>query len=181
MEKFVVIDTETTWTDEVMSIGAVIADSDTMLPLESKYYILDPEYRAGGMYLGALLHRDIKNPIICSRLEALNNLIDWCKNNRVSKVFAYNSVFDKNHLPELGGMHWFDIMKLAAYIQYNHKIPRGMPLCSTGRLKSGYGVQSILRMLTGDTAYQETHNALKDSLDELKIMLLLGYPVEKYI
>ena len=181
MEKFVVIDTETTWTDDVMSIGAVIADSDTMLPIESKYYILDPEYRSGGMYSGALLHRDIKNPIICSRLEALNNLIDWCKNNCVSKVFAYNAVFDKNHLPELAGMRWFDIMKLAAYTQYNHKIPRGMPLCSTGRLKSGYGVQAILRMLTGDTAYQETHNALKDSLDELKIMSLLGYPIEKYL
>lgn len=181
MEKFVVIDTETTWTDEVMSIGAVIADSDTMLPLESKYYILDPEYRTGGMYSDVLLTCDVKNPIICSRSEALNSLIDWCKNYCVNKVFAYNAVFDRNHLPELAGMRWFDIMKLAAYIQYNHKIPRGMPLCSTGRLKSGYGVQSILRILAGDITYQETHNALKDRLDELKIMSLLGYPIERYI
>lgn len=67
MEKFVVIDTETTWTDKVMSIGAVVADSNTMLPLESRYYILDPEYRAGGMYSDALIHRDIEKPLICTR------------------------------------------------------------------------------------------------------------------
>lgn len=180
MEKFVVIDTETTWTDEVMSIGAVLADSDTMLPLDSKYYILDPEYRIGGMYSASLMPRDIEKPMICSRSEALNNLIVWCKNISVNKIFAYNATFDRNHLPELSNMNWFDIMKLAAYIQYNPKIPRGADLCSTGRLKTGYGVQSIMRMLSGDYTYFETHNALKDSLDELKIMLLLGHPIYRY-
>lgn len=180
MEKFVVIDTETTWTDDVMSIGVVLADSVTMLPLESRYYILDPEYREGGMYSDALMRRDIGKPIICSRAEALNNIINWCKNNCVSKIFAYNAIFDRSHLPELSGMNWFDIMKLAAYIQYNHKIPYTASLCSTGRLKSGYGVQAIMRLLTGDDNYFETHNALKDSLDELKIMLLLGHHIEKY-
>ena len=180
MERFVVIDTETTWTDKVMSIGVVVADSNTMSPLESRYYILDPEYREGGMYSDALLRRDIGKPLICSRSEALNNLIALCKDNGVSKIFAYNAIFDRSHLPELSHMHWFDIMRLAAYIQYNPRIPHDAPLCSTGRLKSGYGVQSIMRMLTGNYSYFETHNALKDTLDELKIMLLLGHPIEKY-
>lgn len=180
MEKFVVIDTETTWTDKVMSIGAVMADSDTMSPLETKYYILDPEYTEGGMYSDALLLRDIDKPVICSRSAALNDFINWCKNNCVRKVFAYNATFDRSHLPELSGMKWFDIMKLAAYIQYNPKIPRRAELCSTGRLKSGFGVESIMRMLSGNCDYFETHNALKDSLDELKIMLLLGHSIEKY-
>ena len=49
MDKFVVIDTETTWSDKVMSIGAVVADAFDMRPVEMKYYILDPEYRSGGM------------------------------------------------------------------------------------------------------------------------------------
>ena len=181
MEKFVVIDTETTWTDEVMSIGAVLADSDTMLPLETRYYVLDPEYKIGGMYSGALFGRDLENPIICSRSKALNNLIEWCKDNFVSKIFAYNAMFDRGHLPELLFFSWFDIMKLAAYKQYNPKIPSGAELCSTGRLKTGYGVQSIMRMLSGNCNYFETHNALKDSLDELEIMSLLGHPIDKYI
>ncbi len=30
------------------------------------------------------------------------------------------------HLPELGGNAWYDIMKLAAYRQYNPKIPTSM-------------------------------------------------------
>jgi hypothetical protein len=34
--------------------------------------------------------------------------------------------FDKRHLPELGGYAWYDIMKLAAYRQYNPKIPASM-------------------------------------------------------
>lgn len=37
MEKFAVIDTETNWNDEVMSIGAVIAEIDTFNACELKY------------------------------------------------------------------------------------------------------------------------------------------------
>lgn len=57
MDKFLVIDTETTWSDRVMSIGAVVADAYDMRPLATKYYILDPEYIAGGMYSSALGHK----------------------------------------------------------------------------------------------------------------------------
>lgn len=181
MEKFVVIDSETTWTDNVMSIGAAVADGESMEPLQSRYYIINPEYRAGGMYSASLMRRDIEKPVICSRAEALQDLINLCKENGVSKVFAYNALFDLRHLPELSFMRWFDIMKLAAYVQYNPAIPRDAPVYSTGRLKSGYGVQSVMRMLTGNRNYFETHNALKDTLDELKIMLLLGRRLEEYI
>ncbi len=50
MEKFAVIDTETNWHDKVMSIGVVIADAKTRKKIDSVYYIIDPEYRVGGMY-----------------------------------------------------------------------------------------------------------------------------------
>ena len=73
MDKFLVIDTETTWSDRVMSIGAVIADAYDMRPLERKYYILDPEYTAGGMYSSALGHKRAGKPMICSREEAMTN------------------------------------------------------------------------------------------------------------
>lgn len=36
MSKFAVIDTETNWADQVMSIGTVIADCDTFKPVEAK-------------------------------------------------------------------------------------------------------------------------------------------------
>lgn len=180
MGKFIVIDTETTWSDKVMSLGAVVADAATMQPVDSKYYIIDPEYRAGGMYSGALLHKKAQSPVVCSRAEAMDDLKKCCSGHNIREVFAYNALFDKGHLPELSGMNWHDIMKLAAYIQYNPMIPRDAPLCSTGRLKSGYGVQSMLRILTGNCGYYETHNALLDALDELKIMCLLGHPADRY-
>ena len=40
MSRFAVIDTETTWGDEVMSIGTVIAESETFELIEKRYYIL---------------------------------------------------------------------------------------------------------------------------------------------
>ena len=40
MSYFAVIDTETNWADQVMSIGTVIADSDTFQPIALKYHIL---------------------------------------------------------------------------------------------------------------------------------------------
>ena len=42
MRKFMVIDTETTWSDKVMSIGAVVADAETIQPIDGRYYILNP-------------------------------------------------------------------------------------------------------------------------------------------
>ena len=60
----------------------------------------------------------------------------------------YNASFDKRHLPELhDGFSWRDIMKVAAYKQHNPHIPNHMPCCGTGRLRRGYGVEQMLRIL----------------------------------
>ena len=180
MDKFIVLDTETTWDNRLMSIGAVIVDAVTYKQLDTKYYILTPEYMAGGMYSHALSIKGIQEPLVCSREKAIKNLIENFALHNVNSIFAYNASFDYAHLPELARFNWHDIMRIAAYAQYNLKIPSGLQLCSTGRLKSGYGVEPMLRMLSGDNTYCETHNALLDAMDELKIMMLLGYPLEKY-
>jgi hypothetical protein len=96
-------------------------------------------------------------------------------------VFAYNASFDRNHLPELRSFRWFDIMRLAAYRQFNPKIPDSAPLFSTGRMKRGYGVEAMLRLLSGDPGYHESHNAFFDALEELEIMRLLGHRLKDYI
>lgn len=75
---------------------------------------------------------------------------------------------------------WFDIMKLAAYKQYNKKIPETAECWGTGRLKRNYGVEPIMRMLSGKRTYREVHNAVCDAVDELKIMKLLGYSIDEY-
>ena len=95
-------------------------------------------------------------------------------------MFAYNASFDRNHLPELRDLDWYDIMRLAAYRQHNPSILADADCCSTGRLKRGYGVETMLRLLSGNRTYRETHNACFDAMEELDIMRLLGHPLTAY-
>lgn len=178
-DKFAVIDTETNWNDEVMSIGVVVADSRTKQKMDSVYYIIDPEYRAGGMYSDEL-RLDEKGVRVTNRGQALKEIKQWLDTYHVQKLFAYNASFDKNHLPEYAGYEWYDIMRLAAYRQYNWAIPSSADCYGTGRLKRGYGVENILKMLSDNKGYRETHNAVLDAEDELQIMQLLGHEISKY-
>lgn len=178
-ERFAVLDTETNWNDEVMSIGAVVADSDIWKELDAGYYILDPEYRVGGMYAGELW-LDVKKPRVTNRKQVLKEIREWLERYGVRKLFAYNAAFDKKHLPEYSEYEWYDIMRLAAYRPYNPAIPDSADCFKTGRLKRGYGVEEILRMLRRNGSYSEMHNALSDARDELEIMRRLGHGLEAY-
>lgn len=179
MGKFAVLDTETNWNDEVMSIGIVVADSATKEKADSVYYIFDPEYKVGDMFSGEL-RLDGEDVRIMDRKRALQEIRAWLDVHGVGKLFAYNASFDKRHLPEYSDYEWYDIMRLAAYRQYNPAIPDTADCYKTGRLKWGYGVESILKMLSKRKSYQETHNAVSDARDELEIMKLLGHGIDTY-
>ena len=181
MEKFAVIDTETNWENQIMSIGTVIAEAETFRVLDLKYHIITPEYLVGGMYSGALPLKIKLQPTYCSKEQAMRDLLFWFNQHGVCSIFAYNATFDHNHMPELSQLNWYDIMRLAAYRQYNRKIPCTADCCSTGRLKRNYGVEPMLRLLSSTPTYHETHNALHDALDELEIMRLLEHRLEDYI
>ncbi len=181
MGKFAVIDTETNWADQVMSIGTVIADTDTFKLLETKYHIFPIECQIGGMYESTLFIETPVRPILCTRAEAITDLHAWFAKHHVHSIFAYNACFDRNHLPELWDLEWYDIMRLAAYRQVNPKIPAIADCCSTGRLKRGFGVESMLRLLSGNRTYHERHNAFFDAKDELGIMYLLQHRLEDYM
>jgi len=180
MKRFAVIDTETNWADQVMSIGCCIADTYDFSLLDAKHFVLTPEYEIGGMYESTLFINVQPAPVICTRVDAVSQLKGWFRENGVEQIFAYNAAFDRNHLPELRCYRWYDIMALAAYRQSNPKIPASADLCSTGRLKRGYGVEPMLRLLSGNCTYHELHNALTDTYDELEILRLLGHPLSMY-
>ena len=180
MGKFAVIDTETNWADQVMSTGTVIADADTFEAIDSKYHILPIECQIGGMYESTLFLETPVQPMLCTRSEAVADLRQWFGQHGVRSIFAYNACFDRNHLPELRDFDWYDIMRLAAYRQHNPKIPATADCCSTGRLKRGYGVEPMLRLLSQKHTYRETHNAYFDALDELEIIGLLGHGIDRY-
>lgn len=180
MGKFAVIDTETNWADQVMSIGTIIADADSFELIEAKYHILPIECQIGGMYENTLFIETPVSPTICTRAEAIGDLRSWFHRHGVHSIFAYNACFDRNHLPELRDFSWYDIMRLAAYREHNPKIPTTADCCSTGRLKRGYGVEPMLRLLSGNHTYHESHNAFFDAMDELEIMHLLGHRLSNY-
>lgn len=180
MNRFAVIDTETTWGDAVMSVGIVIADSETFEQVDKRYYIITPFKDYGGMYTDALYANDIKPDLECSREMVIAELKRFLSDHEVAAMFAYNASFDYRHLPELNHLVWYDIMKVAAYRQHNHRIPECAECCRTGRLKRGYGVESVYRMLSEELEYCELHNALTDAIDELMIMKLLNHEIGKY-
>lgn len=181
-----VIDTETNWRDEVMSIGVAVADAQTFKCVDTRYYIIDPEYRVGGIYSNVLRYSDGKRDIECakeivlSRKGALGEIDKYLKESGITKIFAYNGKFDLGHLKELSHFEWYDIMRLAAYKQFNRAITEDMACCKTGRLKTNYGVEPITRMLSDDKRYCEVHNAVYDAVDELRIIELLGQELCAY-
>ena len=181
-----VIDTETNWRDEVMSIGIAVADEKTFKCCDTKYYIIDPEYKVGGIYSNVLRYSDgkrninIAKEVVLSRKKALAEIDKFLKESGITKIFAYNGKFDLGHLKELNGYEWYDIMRLAAYKQFNRAITDDMACCKTGRLKTNYGVEPITRMLSGERGYCEVHNAVYDAVDELRIIELLEHEICKY-
>lgn len=178
-KRFAVLDTETNWNDQVMSVGVVIADADTMRAIHSYYYIFDPEYRADGMYAEQLGIEEYGDCIM-SRKQAVRKIKQCLDDCHVRRLFAYNASFDQRHLPELSSYEWYDIMRLAAYRQYNKTIPAAAECYKTGRLKRGYSVEQVLKMLQKNEQYSELHNAASDAEDELEIMRLLGCGLSEY-
>lgn len=181
MPYFALIDTETNWNNELMSIGTVIADCETFKSVKVRYHVLVPEYKVGGMFSDVLFMDNRLKPILCTCDEAMKDLICLLKQYGVSSVFAYNAPFDRKLMPEMSIFDWYDIMSFAAYRQYNRSITIADECYKTGRLKRDYGVESMLRRLSGNSTYCETHNALYDALDELEIMRLLGHTPDKYV
>lgn len=181
---FAVIDTETTYADEVMSIGIVMADEETFRPVDARYYIIAPAYQTGGMFSHVLQSTErCTLPFaqrVCSRRDALEDLRAFMARYGADTIFAYNANFDRSHLPELRAYNWGDIMWAAAYRQFNPTIPADADCYATGRLKCGCGVEATLRRLLGRADYYEVHNALADAVDELLIMRLLAHPLCLY-
>lgn len=177
-ERFAVIDTETNWDNDVMSIGIVIAEDGQFEAIDSKYIIFDEAARIGGMYTYAMFIKG-QNPELLKKKKAIEAIKDFLDSHGVKALFAYNASFDARCLPELHEYNWHDILKLAAYKQHNSAIPTSAQCCETGRLKSGYKVEDILSMF-GEDAYTELHNALTDAMDELRIMNYLKHSIKNY-
>lgn len=178
---FAVIDIETTWSDRVMSIGLCVVEKGSYRHLEKKYYILVPESYELGMFSNALIVENCPKPCVCSRTDALEKIKQSIEAYSVSEVFAYNASFDRSHLPEMDYVAWYDIMRIAAYRQFNSLLPDSCEFYATGRMKKNYGAEQMFRLLSGNKDYCETHNAVCDASDEAELMKMLNVPYEVYL
>ena len=79
MSYLAVIDTETNWDNQVMSIGVVLGDRETMRPVEARYYVLTPECEIGGMYDGVLDLAPVEKTLFGSRQAILKSLAAWLR------------------------------------------------------------------------------------------------------
>ena len=177
-EKFAVIDTETNWNNDVMSIGVVIAKDLEFEAIDTKYLVISEAVKVGGMY-SSVLYLEGQRVEIGKRVNAIKRLTRYLKENDVNSIFAYNAPFDYRCLPELKDFFWHDIIRKAAYKEHNPAIPQDANFCKTGRLKHGSGVENMMRMF-GEKNYCEIHNALTDAVDELRIMKYLNYSIQAY-
>lgn len=176
---FAVIDVETNWNNEVMSIGIVLADVFDFDVIDKGYYIVYPECKTGGLYSHVLRSTDKELIRDCSRNEALNHICGLLKKHNVSDILAYNAQFDCKCLPELHGYTWRDILPVAANRNTNVLLPDSCEFFSTGLLKRCRGLENVLRLVYRRD-YQEIHNGLSDALDELLLVKLIGLPITSY-
>lgn len=176
---FAVIDVETNWDNEAMSIGLVIANSADYSVADKRYYILYPECKTGGFYSDVL--RDVDKSLIadCSRSEAVKDIDNLLDHYRVSDILAYNAPFDYKCMPELHRFTWRDILPIAANRNFNDKLPDNCEFFSTGLLKRGRSLENILRLIYF-RGYTEMHNGLADAIDELLLIKIIALPIDVY-
>ncbi|MHA0312333.1 hypothetical protein ACXYWI_03600 [Mesomycoplasma ovipneumoniae] len=181
-----VIDVETNYDNEVFSVGVVIADSADFQWFDKEYWIIENNLKVGGMYIHKtftplpLEFREEIN-VVKTRQEMIAQLIHFLKSYEVKNWFSYTK-FDFRHLPELHkSFEHNDISIFAKSKQFNKHIPLNAEKTKKGDLKSGWNAQNIYRMLTKDQSYIETHNALLDAMDELRIMELLDLDIETFL
>lgn len=177
-ENFAVIDVETNYSNEPMSVGVVISNCNFEV-IDSVYFAITPEIYDGGMFSGQLRFDTI--PYIKSTKKRTIEIIQLAlAKYGVKYVFAYNSSFDSKCLKELNN-EWCDIVSTVAYKQYNPLLngKNEIPFSNTGRLKK-YSFETVMK-LTVDNNYCETHNALLDAVDELFLMCNTNMDVNCFI
>lgn len=179
IEYFAVVDVETNWNNEMMSVGVVIGDAVTFDVADKIYYVIHPECEVGGIYSHVLRAVDKDLICDCSRKQAVDGIKALLTKYRVADIFAYNAPFDYKCLHELNSYVWRDILPVAANRNTNGKLPDNCEYFRTGLLKHGRGVENVMRLIYY-RGFTELHNGLQDALDELLLMKLVDQPLNVY-
>lgn len=198
MEKFLIIDTETTNSlDDPLcyDIGFAVIDKNAKVYEAHSYVVadifLDKELMSTAYFIEKVPQywEDIKNgKRILRRLKTIRFIIsDICKQYGITKVFAHNAKFDslslnltqrfltsskyRYFLP--WGIEWWDTLKMSRKILKKNDDYKSF--CHengylTSRNQCRYTAEILYRYITGDNNFVESHTGLEDVLIEKEIL-----------
>ena len=179
LDVIAIIDAKLNFIDEIISIGIAIVDAKTFKVKTAEYFLVPEELIIDGFnndnitiahtyqtYFGA--HKDIENHI----RKLLNQY-------NITNIYTFNGKFIYRKLAGLQKYHWYDIIKVAAYKQYNYKLPDNLMFNDQGRLLYKCNIKDLMEILT-KTYFYYTNHALYDTLDIARMMSLIDLPIEQY-
>lgn len=178
-EKIAVLDIETTYSDNIISVGVAIGYSNTFEKIDEKYFVF-PEYlNEKALFTDRVYWVEAERITECPKAEGIKQIREFLDEHNIKKIYAFNAGFDYRHLPELHDYSWHDIMRVAKNPTLYDGLSDCVKFTSEGLIKN-CGAELVLRMLKKDDTYTELHNGLTDAIDELEIMRLLGVSIEVY-
>jgi hypothetical protein len=178
LQTIAIIDTKTNYIDNAISVGVAIVNTNNWQLQQAQYYLISPELINNHQYDNLNIAHVYKS-YFGQLSDVENHIRKLLSDYNVTNIYAYNATFVFQSLPGLQLYFWYDIMKIAAYKQYNKYLPQNIEYLENGRIKYGYGIKNIMEYLT-QTYFFYTNHALYDVLDEIRIMKMLELNIEEY-
>lgn len=177
LDFFAIIDTKTNYYGNAISIGVVVVNSHFEIQ-QAQYYLIPEELIHDHNHKDDFDIIHVYKTYFGRLFDCENHIRTLMNQYNITNIYAYNAFYVKKSLPEMNNYNWFDIAKVATYKQYNHELPLDADYDENGQLLR-YAMKNVIELMM-KTYYKCVNHALYNALDELKIMKLIGLPIEKY-
>lgn len=163
-----VLRTMTNSEGSLCAVGVVITNTADWRPIAEYRYVIAPEAETADQ---DVLFLPVEKDCICTSCRSehlLFRLKQMLSEEKVQYIVSYGSSA-RFFLPGID-LPWLDIQNVSAYRKYNPFIPKKAKLYRNGRMKSGYGMEAMMRIVTGDKSYIRTGNPVRDCEADLCIL-----------
>lgn len=174
-----IIDAKLNFIDEIISIGIAIVDAKTFEIKTAEYFLVPEELIIDGFNNGNITIAHTYQTYFGAHKDIENHIRKLLNQYNITNIYTFNGKFIYSKLTGLQKYHWYDIMKVAAYKQYNYKLPDNLMFNDQGRLLYKCNIKDLMEILT-KTYFYYTNHALYDVLDETKMMKLLDLNINVY-
>ncbi len=173
-----IISVKTNSMGHAIAIGVAVIDANQWQLQQAQYYIISDELLCYYTYDNIYLSHVYKSYF--GKLgDVENHIRKTLTKYQITNIYAYNAQFVCKTCPGLHMYYWYDIMKIAAYKQYNSYLPSNIDYLDNGRIKYKYNIPHIMEYLN-ISYFRYVDHALYDVLDELRIMKTLNININTY-